>query len=94
MNMDAFSRFRLPIGSVVVDATMIFFIAWWGSGVTQAIADINDWRSKQEQITVLPGTAVRLAAIETRMDRNDRDRDEILAALKRIEDKLDRKVDR
>ena len=92
--MESFSKFRLPIGSVVVDATMIFFIAWWGSGVTQALETLDSRIDAREQIQVLPGTAIRLASMEQRLTTIDRDRDEIMAALKRIEDKLDRKVDR
>ena len=92
--MESFSKFRLPIGSLAVDATLVFFIAWWGSGVTQALETLDSRMDAREQVQVLPGTAVRLASLETRVDRADKDRDEILSALKRIEDKIDRKADR
>lgn len=94
MNMEAFSKFRVPFGSLAVDATLVFFIAWWGSGVTSTLESLDARIDQREAMQVLPGTAVRLASIETRLNVADRDRDEILAALKRIEDKLDRKVDR
>lgn len=95
--MDEFwGKFRAPLGSIIVDAALVFAIAWWGSSQTQALADINK-RVEQLEVTQYkpsPESSLRLSVLESKYDRAEQDRKEILEILRRLEDKIDRELKR
>lgn len=88
--MEALSKFRVPVGSLLVDSALVVALLFGLGQQTQALDEVARRVAAIERVD----SASRTAVLERRMDIADRDRDEVLAYLKRIEDKLDRKADR
>jgi len=98
-------RMRVPLGSLVVDAALVFVIAWWGSAMQTRMeesrrADDIVHTQLAEQLAALrsqvgnDADSIKIAELEAKITIGERDRlelkSDINARLSRIEDKLDR----
>jgi hypothetical protein len=82
-----FSKFRVPLGSLVVDASLVLALIWWGATMTQRLEEMSRRIQTVEQVKIQPEADRRIAVIEARLvDQTTR--------LQSIEDKLDRALDR
>lgn len=82
-----FSKFRVPLGSLVVDASLVLALIWWGATMTQRLEEMSRRIQTVEQVKIQPEADRRIAVIEARLaDQTTR--------LQSIEDKLDRVLDR
>lgn len=81
------SKFRVPLGSLVVDASLVVALIWWGATMTQRLDEMSRRIQNVEQVKIQPEADRRIAVIEARLaDQTTR--------LQSIEDKLDRVLDR
>jgi hypothetical protein len=81
------SKFRVPLGSLVVDASLVVALIWWGATMTQRLDEMSRRIQTVEQVKIQPEADRRIAVIEARLaDQTTR--------LQSIEDKLDRVLDR
>ena len=81
------SKFRVPLGSLVVDASLVVALIWWGATMTQRLDEMSRRIQTVEQVKIQPEADRRIAVIEARLaDQTSR--------LQSIEDKLDRVLDR
>jgi hypothetical protein len=81
------SKFRVPLGSLVVDASLVVALIWWGATMTQRLDEMSRRIQNVEQVKIQPEADRRIAVIEARLaDQTNR--------LQSIEDKLDRALDR
>lgn len=81
------SKFRVPLGSLVVDASLVVALIWWGATMTQRLDEMSRRIQNVEQVKIQPEADRRIAVIEARLvDQTTR--------LQSIEDKLDRALDR
>lgn len=82
-----FSKLRVPLGSLVVDASLVLALIWWGATMTQRLEEMSRRIQTVEQVKIQPEADRRIAVIEARLaDQTNR--------LQSIEDKLDRALDR
>jgi hypothetical protein len=82
-----FSKLRVPLGSLVVDASLVLALIWWGATMTQRLEEMSRRIETVEQVKIQPEADRRIAVIEARLaDQTNR--------LQSIEDKLDRALDR
>lgn len=88
------SRFKIPIGPLVADLGIVVALVF-SAGQLVSRLEIMDRR-----VAILEARAAsdriseRTAILEARATQYDRDRSEILDALRRIEAKLDNKADK
>ena len=88
------SKFRIPLGSLVVDLSMVLFLAWAGGRLVEKLDQIDRRVAQMEASEVRQNTDARVLVLEQRAAQAVRDRAEILDALHRIEAKLDSKADK
>ena len=88
------TKLRIPVGSLVVDLSMVLFLAWAGGRLVEKLDQIDKRVAKIETAAAAQNTDARLMVLEQRAAQAERDRTEILDALHRIETKLDSKVDK
>ena len=81
------SKFRVPIGSLVVDASLVVALIWWGASMTEKFTVISRRMDIIEQVKIQPEADRRIAVIESRMV-------DTTARLQSIEAKLDRALER
>lgn len=82
-----FSKLRVPLGSLVVDASLVLALIWWGATMTQRLEEMSRRIETVEAVKIQPEADRRIAVIEARLaDQTSR--------LQSIEDKLDRALDR
>ena len=82
-----FSKFRVPLGSLMVDASLVVALIWWGATMTQRLDEMSRRIQSVESQKIQPEADRRIAVIEARLaDQTNR--------LQSIEDKLDRALDR
>ena len=87
MSSTDLSKFRVPLGSLVVDASLVVALIWWGATMTSKLDEMNRRIANVEQVKIQPEADRRIAVIEARLaDQTSR--------LQSIEDKLDRALDR
>ena len=87
MSATDLSKFRVPLGSLVVDASLVVALIWWGATMTQRLDEMSRRIQNVEQVKIQPEADRRIAVIEARLvDQTTR--------LQSIEDKLDRALDR
>lgn len=87
MSASDLSKFRVPLGSLVVDASLVVALIWWGATMTQRLDEMSRRIQTVEQVKIQPEADRRIAVIEARLaDQTTR--------LQSIEDKLDRVLDR
>jgi hypothetical protein len=87
MSSPDLSKFRVPLGSLVVDASLVVALIWWGATMTSKLDEMNRRIATVEQVKIQPEADRRIAVIEARLaDQTTR--------LQSIEDKLDRVLDR
>jgi hypothetical protein len=87
MSATDLSKFRVPLGSLVVDASLVIALIWWGATMTQRLDEMSRRIQTVEQVKIQPEADRRIAVIEARLtDQTTR--------LQSIEDKLDRALDR
>lgn len=87
MSATDLSKFRVPLGSLVVDASLVVALIWWGATMTQRLDEMSRRIQTVEQMKIQPEADRRIAVIEARLaDQTTR--------LQSIEDKLDRVLDR
>lgn len=77
-----FSRFRVPLGSLVLDVALVGALIWSMATMTAQLDEISRRISAVERVEITPEAARRISIIETRETE----------FLRRI-DKLDTKVD-
>jgi hypothetical protein len=87
MNATDLSKFRVPLGSLVVDASLVVALIWWGATMTSKLDEMNRRIATVEQVKIQPEADRRIAVIEARLADQT-------ARLQSIEDKLDRALDR
>ena len=81
------SKFRVPLGSLMVDASLVVALIWWGATMTQRLDEMSRRIQGVESQKIQPEADRRIAVIEARLaDQTNR--------LQSIEDKLDRALDR
>ena len=80
-NID-FTKFRVPLGSLAVDATLVVTLIWWGATITQKLDEMSRRVTTVETQRLQPEADRRLSVIEAELANNARWRD-------RIESKID-----
>lgn len=83
MNSADLSKFRVPLGSLVVDASLVIALIWGAATMTQRLDEMSRRIEMVEQVKIQPEADRRIAVIEAQL-ANQTER------LKSIEDKLDR----
>ena len=87
MSASDLSKFRVPLGSLMVDASLVVALIWWGATMTQRLDEMSRRIQTVESQKIQPEADRRIAVIEARLvDQTTR--------LQSIEDKLDRALDR
>jgi len=81
------SKLRVPVGSLVVDASLVAALIWWGASMTSRLEAMNKRLDVVEQIKIQPEADRRIAVIEARMTDNT-------VRLSNIESKLDRLLEK
>ena len=81
------SKFRVPVGSLVVDASLVVALIWWGASMTEKFTIMSRRMDLIEQVKIQPEADRRIAVIESRMV-------DTTARLQSIEAKLDRALER
>jgi hypothetical protein len=81
------SKFRVPVGSLVVDASLVVALIWWGASMTEKFTVMSRRMDLIEQVKIQPEADRRIAVIESRMV-------DTTARLQSIEAKLDRALER
>lgn len=87
-------KFRIPLGSLVVDGALVLFLAFTAGQMTNRFEAMDQRLISVEQVRDRENLAQRTAVLEQRAGLYDRDRTEILDSLRRIEVKLDGKQDK
>lgn len=87
-------RLRVPVGSLVVDGALVMFMAFTAGQMTNRFEAMDKRLAAVEARTATENLPQRTAVLEQRAALYDRDRAEILDALRRIEARLDAKVDK
>ena len=77
-----FAKFRIPLGSLIVDVTLVGALIWSMATMTAKLDEISRRVAAVERIEITPEASRRISIIETREAE----------FLRRI-DKLDNKVD-
>lgn len=77
------SKLRVPIGSLVVDASLVIALIWWGASMTEKFSVLSKRMDMIEQVKIQPEADRRIAVIESRMV-------DTTVRLQSIEAKLDR----
>lgn len=90
------TRFKTPLGSLIVDGSLVVALIWWGSGVTATLDNINVRVTKteatlDERQTALQRLAVAEAQIIAVAKSQEELKSDIVKRLERIEAKLDRR---
>lgn len=80
-----FSRLRIPLGSLAVDATLVVALIWWGAQMTSHLGEMDRRLAAVEKQSIQPEADKRLAlleaeAISARMwrERMERKLDDVL----------------
>lgn len=83
-------KLRIPLGSLVVDASLVVALIWWGATMTARLENISERVRTVEAVKVTPETERRLSVIETReeeiyrrLENIERQNSEILVELRR-----------
>lgn len=92
--VSALDKLRVPIGSLVVDGALVIYLAFMGGQMQTRFESMDTRLANVEARTVSDRLPERTALLEQRMAQGERDRTEILDALRRIENKLETKVDK
>ena len=85
-NID-FTKFRVPLGSLAVDATLVVTLIWWGATITQKLDEMSRRVSAVEVQRIQPDADRRLAVLEAAAVADARWRE-------RIEQKIDQLIER
>lgn len=91
---EVLERFRIPLGSIVVDGVMVLTLVFMAGKMTSRFEAMDARLATVESRTIADRLPERTALLEQRMAQGERDRTEILEALHRIENKLDGKADK
>jgi hypothetical protein len=84
------ARFRVPAGSLVVDASLVLALLWGAATMTEQLKAINLRIDSLESAAIRSNSDARILVLERRADEMAEFKGEIRAQLARIEDKLDR----
>lgn len=87
-------KLRLPMGSMIVDSMLVLTLAFTAGSITNRLEALDDRVITIEQRESDNRLVERTAILEQRAALSERDRNEILAALQRIEAKIDQKMDK
>lgn len=88
MNAEKLNRFRVPLGSLMIDASLVVALIWWGATITERLETMSrDIATIQSNGTAgavhqINGLQQRIAVAETQQQSMDR-------RLARIEEKID-----
>ena len=91
---DLLDKLRMPLGSLVVDAGLVLTLAFTAGQITSRLETMDLRLAAVEQSSRVDRIPERMATLESKAAQCDRDRAEILEALRRIEAKLDGKQDK
>ena len=81
------TKWRVPVGSLIVDISLVFAVIWWGGTATEKLDNMHTRLLAIENRPITPEAAQRIAVLEMQ-ER------EVTRRLSRIEDKLDAALDR
>lgn len=81
------SKLKFPVGSVIVDLTLVATMIWWGATVTEQLKYMNTRVEAIEHQTIQPEADKRIAVINTEMVS-------VNARLQSIESKLDKVLEK
>lgn len=76
------SKFRVPLGSLAVDASLVISLVWWGASMTERLDQMSRRLEYVEQMRIQPDADRRLAVLESAAVADARWRE-------RIEQKID-----
>lgn len=88
------TKWRVPMGSLIVDASMVVALIWWGATMTAKLDEISRRVSTVEQVRITPEADRRLAVQESKTASIENQLSDIQRLLERIDGKLDRKQDK
>ncbi len=88
------TKFRVPLGSLVVDMAMVVSLIWWGATLTQRLEEMTRRIDGLDGQTMHVQADKRLSIVETRQGDVDRQLAEIKSQQARIESKIDRLLER
>lgn len=80
------SKFRVPLGSLAVDASLVFTLVWWGAVMTERLDQMSRRIDAVESQKIQPDADRRLAVLEAAAVADARWRE-------RIEQKIDALLD-
>lgn len=81
------SKFRVPLGSLVVDASLVVALIWWGATMTERLETMSERIAMIELQRIQPEADRRIAVIENQQSALEK-------RLGNIDDKLDRILER
>jgi len=87
-------KIRMPIGSLVVDGALVLVLAFTAGQMLNRFEAMDRRLVNVEQESLRQNLSQRTAILEQRAAQYDRDRNEIIDSLRRIETKLDGKQDK
>ena len=86
------SRFKVPVGSLVLDAALVIALIVSDTRQTEQLSQINQRVQTIEAGHIRQNSEARTMVLERRADESDDFKREMRSQLNRIEDKLDRIV--
>lgn len=86
------SRFKVPVGSLVLDAALVIALIVSDTRQTEQLSQINQRVQTIEAGHIRQNSEARIMVLERRADESDDFKREMRSQLNRIEDKLDRIV--
>lgn len=88
------TKWRVPAGSLVVDAAMVVALIWWGATMTAKFEEMSRRVEAVEQMRITPEADRRLSVQEAKSIGIEQRLDRIEDLLTRIDSKLDHKADK
>lgn len=83
-------NFRIPVGSLFVDISLVVAVIWWGASMTENLADLSQRVDNIERSSL----QTRLAVLEREHVNLEKDtvelKKDIIKRLDRIEGKIER----
>lgn len=85
---------RVPIGSLVVDASLVVALIWWGATMTERLDQLMRRIDQIDGQGSMVQADKRLSVVESRQGDVDRRLEELRQQNSRIEAKVDRLLER
>lgn len=88
------SKYRVPLGSLIVDMSMVVTLIWWGATITERLEQLSKRIDGIDGSTTQVAADKRIAVVEARQNEVDRRLLDLKDQNSRIETKVDRLLER